>query len=117
MNTTAERRSSESSPERAALAERIRSLPAREAAALVERALPEDAVDALLQMNPAIAQGILRELDSGPRRFLSASAPAVRGMVREEKQAWYQEKGNKYDTAPFWSQNAVLELVSFTPGP
>jgi len=75
LNTTVERQPSESSPERAALAERIRALPPREAAALVERALPEDAVHALLQVNPAIVQGILRELDSGPRRFLAASAP------------------------------------------
>jgi magnesium transporter len=61
--------------ERPTLATQIRSLPAREAAALVERAVPAEAVDALLQLNPGIAQGILRELEPGPRRFLAASAP------------------------------------------
>jgi magnesium transporter len=62
--------------ESAALAVQIRSLPPREAAALVERAQPAEAVQALLQMNPAIVQGILRELDAAPRRFLAASAPS-----------------------------------------
>ena len=61
--------------ERATLAGQIRSLPPREAAALVERAVPAEAVDALLQLNPGIAQAILRELEPGPRRFLAASAP------------------------------------------
>jgi magnesium transporter len=50
-------------------------LPADEAAALVERAVPGEAVEALLQLNPAIVQNILRELDAGPRRFITASAP------------------------------------------
>jgi magnesium transporter len=59
----------------ATLASQIRSLPPREAAALVERALPAEAVEALLQINPGLAQGILRELEPGPRRFLAASAP------------------------------------------
>jgi magnesium transporter len=58
-----------------ALADQIRSLPVNEAAALVERAVPADAVDALLQLNPAIVQSILGELEKGPRRFLTASAP------------------------------------------
>jgi magnesium transporter len=46
-----------------------------EAAALIERAVPAEAVDALLQLNPAIVQSILAELEKGPRRFLMASAP------------------------------------------
>jgi magnesium transporter len=50
-------------------------LPANEAAALVERATPSDAVEALLQLNPAIVQSILQEMDKGPRRFITASAP------------------------------------------
>ncbi len=57
------------------LASQIRALPPNEAAALVERAVPAEAVEALLQLNPAIVQDILRELESGPRRFITASAP------------------------------------------
>ena len=58
------------------LASQIRSLPPNEAAALVERAVPAEAVEALLQLNPAIVQDILGELESGPRRLITASAPA-----------------------------------------
>jgi magnesium transporter len=65
------------SPDRHSLAAQIRALPPREAAALVERAVPAEAVDALLQLNPALAGQILRELEPGPRRFLTASAPAA----------------------------------------
>ncbi len=43
-------------------------------------------------------------------------APAVRATVREEKEAQYQEKSSKFDTLPVRSQNAVIELLSFTPG-
>ena len=44
-------------------------------------------------------------------------APAVRGVVREEKRASYQEKGGDMDnSARIPTQNTVLELVSFTPG-
>ncbi len=57
------------------LAAQIRALPPNEAAALLERAVPSEAVEALMQLNPAIVQDILHELDKGPRRFLTASAP------------------------------------------
>jgi hypothetical protein len=44
-------------------------------------------------------------------------APAVRGVVREEKRAEYQEKGGDLDSgARVRTQNAVVELLSFTPG-
>lgn len=43
-------------------------------------------------------------------------APAVRGLVREDKQAWYFEKSLPSPTR-INSQNAEIELVSFTPGP
>ncbi len=58
-----------------ALAEQIRALPPNEAAALIERAVPSEAVDALLKVNPAVVQSILAQLDKGPRRFITASAP------------------------------------------
>ena len=58
-----------------ALAAQIRSLPPNEAAALIERAVPGEAVEALLQLNPAFVQAILEELEKGPRRFIVASAP------------------------------------------
>jgi magnesium transporter len=65
------------SPDRHSLAAQIRALPPREAAALVERAVPAEAVEALLKLNPALAGQILRELEPGPRRFLTSSAPAA----------------------------------------
>ena len=44
-------------------------------------------------------------------------APAVRGVVREERRAEYQEKGGDFDGgARIRTQNAVVELLSFTPG-
>lgn len=43
-------------------------------------------------------------------------APSVRGIVREEKEAQYVEKGGGPDNGPLRSQHALLELVSFTPG-
>ena len=66
---------SEAVPQSSMLASRIRSLPPPEAAALIERAVPGEAIEALLQLNPAMVQAILRELESGPRRFIAASAP------------------------------------------
>lgn len=44
-------------------------------------------------------------------------APAVRGVVREVKRAWYLEKGGDMDNgATIPTQNTVIELVSFAPG-
>ena len=44
-------------------------------------------------------------------------APAVRGVVRAEKRAQYLEKGGDFDSGGrIPTQNAVVELVSFTPG-
>ena len=44
-------------------------------------------------------------------------APAVRGVVREERRAEYQEKGGDFDNgSKIRTQNAVIELLSFTPG-
>jgi hypothetical protein len=44
-------------------------------------------------------------------------APAVRGIVREEKEAQYLEKGDSLDgLAAIRSQHATVELVRFTPG-
>jgi magnesium transporter len=65
----------EAVPQSSMLASRIRSLPTREAAALIERAVAGESIEALLQLNPAMVQAILRELESGPRRFITASAP------------------------------------------
>ena len=60
---------------RSALATQVKSLPPEEAAAVLERSQPLEAVDALLQLNPAIVQSILAELDKGARRLIAASAP------------------------------------------
>jgi hypothetical protein len=49
--------------------------------------------------------------------YLIWYAPAVRGVVREEKRASYQEKGGDFDNATrIPTQNTVIELLSFTPG-
>lgn len=61
--------------ERSALAAQVKSLSPDEAAAVIERAQPNEAVEALLELNPAIVQSILAELDKGARRLLAASAP------------------------------------------
>jgi magnesium transporter len=61
--------------ERSALATQIKSLPPEEAAAVIERSQPGEAVDALLQLNPAIVQSILAEIEKGARRLIAASAP------------------------------------------
>ena len=75
MNTVAEKPSEAVPHPSTVLAAQIRSLPPNEAAALIERAVPGEAVEALMQLNPAIVQSILGQLDSGPRRFITASAP------------------------------------------
>ena len=66
----------ETVPRQSPLAAQIRSLPPAEAAAVVERAPPVQVVEALLQLNPAIVQKILAEMDEAPRGFITASAPA-----------------------------------------
>jgi hypothetical protein len=49
--------------------------------------------------------------------YLVWYAPAVRGIVKEARDAQYLERGGDMDSAaPIRSQHAVLELVSFTPG-
>ena len=75
MNTTVRPPAEPVAREHSALAAHIRSLPANEAAALIERAPPAEAVQALQELNPGIVASILRELESGPRRFITASAP------------------------------------------
>jgi len=66
----------ETVPRQSALASQIRSLPPAEAAAVVERAPPAQVVEAFLQLNPAIVQKILAEIDAPARDFIAASAPA-----------------------------------------
>ena len=49
--------------------------------------------------------------------YLIWYAPAVHGIVREEKEAEYREKGGALDgLASIRSQHALVELVAFTPG-
>jgi hypothetical protein len=44
-------------------------------------------------------------------------APAVRGVVRAERRAEYRERGGGFDfVGRIPTQNAVVELLSFTPG-
>ncbi|HUL97377.1 MAG TPA: magnesium transporter [Usitatibacter sp.] len=74
MNTIVER-PSEAVPASSDLANRIRALPAHEAAALLERVIPSSAVEALQQLNPALVQSILGEMETGARRLIAASAP------------------------------------------
>jgi magnesium transporter len=61
---------------RAALATQLKALPTDEAAAMIERMPPAQAVDALLAINPAMAQSILDGMDKGTRRLIAATAPA-----------------------------------------
>lgn len=73
--TTATRNPPEVMRERSQLAAQMRALPPHEAAALVERAPPAQAVEALLELNPGTTCAILAEIDKGARRLLTASAP------------------------------------------
>ncbi|HEY2628837.1 MAG TPA: magnesium transporter [Usitatibacter sp.] len=66
---------SEAVPQQAELAARVRELPNHEAAALLERVVAPQAIEALSQMNPAIVQSILAQMEPGARSLLSASAP------------------------------------------
>jgi magnesium transporter len=66
----------ETIPRQSALANQIRALPPREAAAVVERAPPGQVVEAFLQLNPAIVQTILAEIDPPSRALVASSAPA-----------------------------------------
>ena len=75
MNTLA-RPAPEPASGRSALAAQVKSLPPNEAAAVIERAQPSEAVEALQTLNPALVQAILAELDKGARRLIAASAPA-----------------------------------------
>jgi magnesium transporter len=75
LNTTVRPSAEPGAREHSALASHIRSLPANEAAAMIERAPPAEAVQALQELNPGIVAAILRELEAGPRRFITASAP------------------------------------------
>ena len=68
MNKVAEKPSEAVPHPSTALAAQIRSLPPDEAAALIERTVPAEAVEALMQLTPALVQNILSELDKGPRR-------------------------------------------------
>jgi len=43
-------------------------------------------------------------------------APAVKGYVKEEREAEYQEKGGPFGAGKIRSQHGLLELLSFTPG-
>ena len=73
--TTATRNPPETTRERSQLAAQMRTLPPIEAAALIERAPPAQAIEALLELNPGTTCAILAEIDTGARRLLTASAP------------------------------------------
>jgi magnesium transporter len=57
------------------IAAQLRSLPVEEAAALLERMQPSKAVETLMELNPALVQRILGEMETGARRLIAASAP------------------------------------------
>lgn len=73
MNATS-RPTAEPVVQRSPLATQLKALPANEAAALLERTQPKEAADALLELNPAIIQSILAEIDQGARGLIIASA-------------------------------------------
>ena len=61
--------------ERYALASQIKALPPEEASAMLERTRPQEAIEALMLVNPAIVQSILAQMETGARRLLTSSAP------------------------------------------
>ena len=76
MTATANRPNAEPVVHRSALATQLKSLPAEEAGALLERTQPQQAADALQELNPALVQSILAEIDKGARSLITSSAPA-----------------------------------------
>lgn len=62
-------------PTASSLAAQIKALPSNEAAAVLERTSPADAVEALTSLNPAFVQSILSDMDTGARRLVTSSAP------------------------------------------
>jgi magnesium transporter len=68
--------SSTPTAERSSLAAQIKALPSNEAAAVLERTSPGEAVEVLTSLNPAFVQSILDDMESGARRLLASSAPA-----------------------------------------
>ena len=64
-----------STPTASTLAAQIKALPSNEAAAVLERTPPGEAVEALMALNPAFVQSILGDMDTGARRLLASSAP------------------------------------------
>ena len=106
MNTPTKPRPSEAVPAASALATQIRTLPPKEAAAVIERATPAEAVEALLQLNPAAVQAILAEMEKDPRRFLTASAPP------EVAEQW--KRNTKYEAGTI-GQLMEPPLAVFSP--
>jgi magnesium transporter len=76
------RASANSIPEGATLAERLKVEPPQEAARLLASAETTQAVEALVVLNPAVAQDILAEL---PQATLDA---VMRAATREQAQQW-----------------------------
>jgi magnesium transporter len=97
----------ETIPRQSPLASQIRSLPPAEASAVVERAPPAQVVEAFLQLNPAIVQKILAEMDESARTFIAASAPP------EVAAQW---KRNRVYPEGTIGQLMEPPLATFTPG-
>ena len=75
MTATANRPTAEPVVQRSTLATQLKSLPAEEAGALLERTQPQQAADALQELNPGMVTSILAELDKGARSLIMSSAP------------------------------------------
>lgn len=75
MTATGNRPTAEPVVQRSALATQLKSLTAEEAGALLERTQPQQAADALQELNPALVQSILAEVDKGARSLIASSAP------------------------------------------
>jgi magnesium transporter len=75
LTATANRPTAEPAVQRSALAAQLKSLPAEEAGALLERSQPQQAAEALLELNPGMVTSILVGLDKGARSLIMSSAP------------------------------------------
>ena len=100
MTATANRPTAEPVVQRSALATQLKSLPAEEAGALLERTQPQQAAEALQELNPGMVTSILVGLDKGARSLIMSSAPPEIGEQWKRNTSFPKETIGQLMDAP-----------------